>query len=280
MCAFESQILCQAGGAINEDAAFAGPDWFIVLDGSSGLNGRQATSGPSDAAWFVGSIGRQFAGELGRDPCASLDTLLRRTVRATWEHYQSATKGVAIDRVDQPSASVIAVRRTDRRLDYLLLGDGGMVVKSEGAASVLQDGRVAAFDKMVLAELRSVLPGKSHAAAMAEIRPALLKNRAMKNTPEGYGVLELAEDCLAMARTGSLPVGDTGTVMAFTDGFAALVDPFGAVADYPALLELVSQTGLAGAEQSLLRAAQADPDCRDFPRFKRLDDYTCVVARW
>ncbi len=123
------------------------------------------------------------------------------------------------------------------------------------------------------------MPGKSLEAALAEIRPTLLKNRAMKNVSEGYWVLELSENCLIMAQSGSLTVGDTGDVIAFTDGFAALADTFGTVTSYSALLDMVSEVGLLRAEERLLNAAKADPTCLKFPRFKYLDDYTCVLAR-
>ena len=64
-----------------------------------------------------------------------------------------------------------------------------------------------------------------------------------------------------------------------SDGFSALVDLLHSFRDRQSLLESVFNSGLEAAEQVLLSVTEADPDCRRYPRFKKRDDYSCIIGR-
>lgn len=269
-----------AGAITNEDHASCGSDWIVVLDGSSGLTGRRYTSGVTDAAWFVASVARQLRRRLDAPRSAPLPEVISSALADVQSEYQAQIGGARVDVVDQPSASAAVVRLGEDTIEYFVIGDCTLFFHAGDDLRVVEDSRVAVFDRTALTAFENELTaGQTPTAARRTIQPLLVKNRYRKNTPDGYWVLAPDPACAAHGLSGVIPLRKSTKIFAVTDGFSALADQLDCFPDRRALFEFIVREGLEAAERMLLSATEADPDCVRHPRFKKRDDYSGVIGR-
>ena len=87
-----------------------------------------------------------------------------------------------------------------------------------------------------------------------------------------------AEASLSSISTAETRVAGGDDVLLMSDGFAALVDAYGAY-DGPGLFAAVAERGLAALAVELRAIERDDAACRRFPRFKASDDATALWLR-
>jgi hypothetical protein len=176
-----------------------------------------------------------------------------------------------------PSAAVAITRVTDDGLEYLVLGDITLVMRTEDTLTVIVDNRVSAT---AAAERRRA---DRHPIGSVEKHDAL---RAMKyvelaarNRPGGYWIAAADPAVATRALTGRVPLTDVSRLAIMTDGAARLVDLFAAMT-WTETLSLLDRAGPAEIIRRVRALESADPDGRRWPRNKRSDDATIVYARW
>jgi hypothetical protein len=154
-----------------------------------------------------------------------------------------------------------------------------MVAPEAASAVIVSDQRVAAFDREIVRQIDTDLNQwhVPYEEAMEKVRPDLRANRRKKNREGGYWILEFDPGALAKALVGQIALGQRGAALIMTDGFSHLWDVFGVADSASGLLQHVQRIGLRGAYHELRAAARHDPECRQFPRLKPLDDAAAVL---
>lgn len=251
----------------NEDAWGAGEGFAFVLDGATDLTG----DGAGAARLFCQGVARQLM-ELLPQRGRSLRQCLAQAAAET-----AAAGGCA-----GASASALLVRALPQEtgVEILSLGDCTLVFEDAAGTQVLWDDCVARLDGAVVARMEDLSRegGISVAAAREhpEIGALLRANRALRNTPEGYWILDPSLAGVAHAQSHTCTLAPGGRLLLMTDGFFAALE-MGLFPDAAALLAGCTQRGLDGVAQDLRHAQQQDRTLARHPRLKIADDATAVL---
>jgi hypothetical protein len=287
------QAVSDAGGAkANEDltAVFERPGTtdILVLDGATSLveagGEEEGSGGGADVVWFV----RHFAAEFERalDGGAPRGALLGLAAQATGRAWEERAHGRVLEAWAWPVASLCWLRVTAGAAGNA--GHAGHLTSLGDCKAVLRqpDGRTRDLDPFDNAQEASLYGEVAvlrdagvldPAERFARLLPSLRARRTAQNLnpapvvlgvrPQGpYATRELAFD---------LPPG--ATLLAMTDGFWRLVDPYGLMTP-ERLADACAREGLHAVLARL----------RDFERgaggavslaVKRADDASAVIWR-
>lgn len=276
-----TEVLCLQGNAAAEDRVGADERYIFAIDGASGLNGCRVTDADSDAAWLAEGMCSYLAQHL-QDTDRTISEIMAGAAEKLRSEYavhwaNSGQQG----QPDYPSAGVAVFRICGDWLEYFGLGDCDAMVETQcGDVIVLEETALPALDRSAIDQM--VEYAKKHGCTMLQARAALnsvlIRNRDLRNTAEGYWIFDPTGVGIPHARTTRWPLTEVKGAAVVSDGFAQLAEPFGVVPNMVSLYHLMKQKGLAALAEDLLEMQNADPDCMHYPRFKRGDDTSAVLA--
>lgn len=274
--------ICVAGAKCNEDAIGFGKHYLFAIDGASGLTGVNFM-GPSDAAWFSHEIQDGLSKVLDNGDSRPTAEILKELISCLSESYHKrALELLYTPPKDSPSAGIAMFREwPDGSIELFALGDctaAAQTVKGETIWSC--DTMLPALDDQVLAQMAKIhqTKGISVIDAKKECNHLLIHNRNLRNTPQGYWILDLSGVGIDHARTRVWKPGELRTISVFSDGFAQLCTPFGLYLDYGVLHDVMEKTSLLQLTETLHKAQELDPEANRYPRFKFRDDISAVFA--
>ncbi|MGW5876735.1 protein phosphatase 2C domain-containing protein [Nocardiopsis terrae] len=229
----------------NEDFAAVTATAAVLLDGASAP--ADVDNGCSHGvAWYTRRLGALLLA--GADAGADLREALAEAIRSA-----SAAHGGTCDLGNQetPSATVVAVRISGDRLEYLVLSDSVLLVGEGGGLRTIADTR--------LDDLRPrVGPGTAV--------------RAWRNVPGGFWTAGADPRAADEALVGTVP---RGPFLAMTDGATRVVEVFGDLS-WEGAFALVRRRGPGALLERVRELEAADPDRRRHPRAKVRDDATAL----
>jgi hypothetical protein len=273
-------ILTIASGDANEDRAGAEPPFAWVIDGATDVLPEKLTSAPSDASWFAATM-HDTIRDMAATPPASLIDVPEIVADRTAPRFAAASKRAPADAGEHPSAAAIVVRVEKGELEYVSLGDCTLIIEDGERWTQIGVDEEDAGDRWVA----DALQGKSAYADIpkapltrADLWPFLRAQRAMMNTPAGYGIFSITAAPRSMIRHGSIPVSAGARILLASDGLLRLVDVFRRY-DAKRLFAAAWTAGLAPLFDELRALERADADCKQFPRAKTSDDTTALIAR-
>jgi Protein phosphatase 2C len=274
----------EGSGAVNEDGwGYTGtPDdvtaaW--VLDGVTGINGKNYLSSGTDAAWLVERAHKHLLKLAALD--MSLREIISRLVQSLIADWHDAAKGVDLhEDYDPPAACLILAKRYDDGWQAARLGDSSLLARQAGGRrAILAASPNNAFDRWLAAEAakRRAAGARDNKALLAEFQPQLAQGRKLRNRAGGYSILEANISALEFAEY--IDLGKPSEIMLCTDGYFRAVDHY-AMYSEAGVLDASSVKGGVNSVLEEIRAVEAaDPNCEKFPRFKPADDATAIVLR-
>lgn len=277
------QSICYPGfkAKTNEDAVGYGKDYCFVMDGASCLSGQNIMHPLSDAAWMTGMIKDGLCAMLDAGDQRPTKVLLKEVIAPIRDEYISALRkqGIAAPQ-DSPSAGFVLFRQRDGKLEFFGLGDCvGVASFADGTRFYSLDSCLPSLDQQVLDCMLEIhkTTGIPMKEARLQCNDLLLKNRNLRNTPEGYWILDLlTDDGIENAAEFCWELGAPVCVGAFSDGFAQLAEVFRQYPDYNALFDAMQRKDLDELFSELCSLQDADDDLNDFPRFKLRDDTSAL----
>jgi serine/threonine protein phosphatase PrpC len=262
----------------NEDAFARRAAACAVLDGATGL-GEQLLPGPSDAAWLSRFGANRLMAYI--DDGASARDAVTAALFDAENSFTQLRRRAPTERYEVPYASLMLAIAGPNAIEFGWYGDCAALVARPGARVEIV-GEALAKRAREAARVQRLAESKGEAAAAASVRemflPALRAARNTVNTPKGgylFGPDVGAADHLEMAEKN---VEAGSHLLLTTDGFLALVSDY-RLYDVEALLDAAQHQGLATLGRELREAEDADPEGRQFPRFKKSDDATAVLLR-
>lgn len=263
-----------------EDRIGWGKGYCFVMDGASGLGGKNIMDEDSDAAWFVEQLKKELCYRLDREDPRPTEELLEEIIAGLEQQYQKTaeTKGLTIP-PDSPSAGIAMFRERNGKLEFYGLGDCvGTVDFADGTGTVLTDTALPELDHGVIAEMIRIHQetGVTVLEARKQCNDLLLENRNKRNRQGGYWILDISGAGVRHGLQMSWKLTAPATVTAFSDGFAQLADLFKQYEDYRRLGWAMTKTPLKKLYDMLYRMQEDDPDANAYPRFKLRDD-TCAL---
>src|SRR3954454_19058453 len=245
---FDSQP--SPGQRTNEDLAMAGPRFAFVLDG---------TTAPPDVesgcvhhvTWLVSRL----AGELARLRVRDESPMLPNTLAGAISQVRAQHANTCdLKNPASPSSTVALIRETRETIDYLVLADSPIVIRT-------LDGSV----QPVHVNRTEYLPGYT---------PDIVREHS--NVHGGFWVASTKPEAAYEAITGNFPTGTITTAGIFSDGTSRLAERHGW--SWGQLLELLETSG---PSQVIAQVHEADETVEAGTyRGKRLDDATALLCRF
>lgn len=268
----------QGVGKLNEDAVVINERLGIygVLDGSTSLVPFEMNNGKTGgflASRFVKNNIESI------EESSSLLSVLDRANRCLGEEMKN--HGIAIDEKEQlwcTAASIIQV--TNHHLYFAQTGDTMILVVYEDGIRVLTQPQIEHVDRMASEKwIKLIKSGvRSQKELFAGIKDQLKANRYLANTPDGYGVLNGEDSAVEFVEYGRVNRQGIMHVLLFTDG---LFLPKEVVPDethyWKFIANMLVRKGLKGYIDDLVALEETDPECIQYPRFKKSDDKTAMM---
>lgn len=261
----------------NDDALGFARGCAWVIDGATDLHDAPLTGAASDAAWVAHFANAYFHAHAGARDEAGLRALVRGASAAAAEAFADISGGAAHEKWQSPIASLLIAAETDDGLLILDLGDCRMFAQDaacarQGGGPEEAAGAESRFAARTLADVKG--PALRNAATIDTLR----RLRAKQNGDSGSWTFCLDPACAGEARVWRLPLARPAHLALATDGFAALVDRYGAY-DAGALVTASLERGLQELGRELRAIETADAESRLHPRFKPSDDATALLLR-
>ena len=189
------------GQRTNEDLVVAADRFVLVLDGATRAPGVD-TGCIHDVSWLVRQLGSQVADVLLNDAGIALADAVASGI----ERVRSRHGGTCdLDNPDSPSSTVALVRLGSASLDYLVLADSAVVLRSaDGAITAVVDDRL---DHLPDFSLETV--------------------RKSRNSAGGFWVASTNVDAAYEAICGSAPLDGLDSVALLSDGVTRLAERHG-----------------------------------------------------
>ncbi|MEU7861259.1 ATP-binding protein [Nonomuraea sp. NPDC049141] len=246
----------------NEDFVGAIPNGVVVLDGA-GYPPELQTGCRHSVAWYARTLGTSLLGTLGIED-GSLTDALARSIKAVASVHSSTCD---LAHPGSPSAIVVALRRTNTTLEWLVLSDSVLVLDVDAAAEpiVITDERL----DDVAADLRTHLtdhpsPSKAHGKERHRFQEALLQHR---NKEDGYWVASTDSLAAEHALTGTMPINSVRAAAPLSDGASRLVDLF-QLATWRQFMDILAADDPGELINQVRKAERTDPDGSRWPRSK------------
>ncbi|MGY3515714.1 protein phosphatase 2C domain-containing protein [Micromonospora sp. PTRAS2] len=252
---------------LNEDWFSASPNLVVVLDGATARTDTGCIHGVS---WYAAQLGAAVSAQAS-DPSVALPAALATAIKVVAEKHPDCD----LTSPGTPSAAVAVLRRTPSHLEYLVLGDVGIILASDSHLSVIIDDRV---DKTAQAERREAdeypIGSVEKADALIRMKHAEL---AARNAEGGFWVSAADPTVVSHAIVEAVPIETVTRSVLLTDGAARLVRMFNDVS-WREMLDLLEHQGPTEALRRVRQLEESDPVALQWPRNKKSDDATLVYV--
>ena len=186
-----------------------------VIDGATPIKDSKKWDNLSDTKWLVEKLNEKF---LKLDPDTSAQSL-NKTVRKCLNEIvnENEIQLNNIPEIEEPSFAIVVVAIRDNEIEYLVLGDCYLVVKSDSGVVVETDNRFIEF-----IEKNKKLYGQKKYSSEKRLRETRLK----KNKNDGYWIGTL--DGYGFEKTESKKTSNKNVheLILCSDGFARAVELF------------------------------------------------------
>lgn len=174
-----------------------------------------------------------------------------------------------------PSATVVIAHLQNEHLEYLVLADSVLLLKTTDHVDAISDDREATIGTQHRHALDSTPHGTpEHDRALTDYITAM---RAHRNKPGGFWVASVDPLAADEALIGSIPVRDLQAFALLSDGASRTADHFH-LTDWPGLLATLATDGPHALLCHTRDAENSDPTGERWPRGKHHDDATAAYA--
>lgn len=273
------EYLSKPGNIINEDCIYFGKTFGMVLDGSTGLRKNIIPDAESDAKWFVEGFRDCMVKNIdAKLPLSEIVKLCIREMRTRLIEYNLGE----IDKVDQPSASLSMVRKTDDYVELFSLGDCTTLIETVDDKIIrIHDDSVSKLDNEVITKMIHLKEEKNISILSAKklVEKDIIKNRYMKNTANGYWILGFDEEAVNNAYCKKWNLKDLKSIYILCDGFAEVYESMNIAYDYIEFIKMLKESNVESMYSKLRTEQEIDYECNIHPRMKRKDDASILVLK-
>lgn len=267
----------------NEDTSFTGDGFAFVLDGATGLNGKNLIDKESDARWYV----KQWEIFL-KDNITNWDIELKdiikdgiNLIKGKFFSNIDSTEKEYLRSIDLPSSTIALVRWDSQVLEYFLLGDCTIILKFDNEnINYIKDDALDILDGEVIKFMAREMKKNSisHLEARERAIDLLIRNRSLKNKLNGYWVLGFSTEAAENAKVGKIQLGIENNILLMSDGFSVLFEKYKATAREE-IIDIVDGEGVSYCYKRIRDVEINDPECIEYPRLKQSDDSSAVFIK-
>jgi serine/threonine protein phosphatase PrpC len=275
---FYYDSICDGSNMVNEDVANINKYGAWILDGATGLNGKNLIDKDSDAKWYV----RQWDEYVNKNfhkTDINLKRIVKEGINVIKDKYYKKVKDKNIKALDLPSSSIVLTRWIEDYLEYFILGDCTLIIENNNKLNVIKDDSVTKLDNKVFEAMDNIMKkeDKTFLEARKEVNDLIIENRLLKNTNEGYWILGFDTEAADRALYGKIRLNKDMKVLIASDGFSAITDRYNYI-DIENLIYETQNKGLDSICKKLREIEEEDSSGDKYPRFKKNDDASAIYV--
>lgn len=273
-------IISEKGSSpVNEDMAGRSDNCIWVIDGATGV-GDNHVDEISDARWYVSWWDKYLRENSNID--TSLNDLIRKGINKVRNEYLMIAKLRDIDKISSPSASIAVVRERNGELEFFVLGDCNIYIDANLPLAI-KDHRVDLHDNKVYKLMREKMlfnlqEVKRDEESLMSVYDLLRINRSLKNTDDGYWILGFDENAVEQSINGRMKLSSGVKFLLASDGFTCSIEKYGIFREGEVFSNILDEDLRNMVEK--IRRFESSSDCSTFPRFKTMDDLSCVYGEY
>ncbi|WFD10246.1 hypothetical protein [Tepidibacter hydrothermalis] len=273
---FYYDSICDGSSMINEDVANINKHGAWILDGATGLNGKNLIDKDSDAKWYVKQWDEYVNKNFHRTDI-DLKRIVKEGINVVKDKYYKRVKDKCVKSLDLPSSSIVLTRWIKDTLEYFILGDCTLIIENNNKLNVIKDDSVTRLDNKVFQAMDEIMrkEGKTLSEAKKEVNNLIVRNRLLKNTNEGYWILGFDTEAVDRGLYGKIPFSSDTKLLMASDGFSAITDRYNYI-DMENLIHEAQNKGLDNLCRKLRQIEEEDSSGDKYPRFKKNDDASAI----
>lgn len=268
-------LLCNQGSSsYNEDIVGFNTSGAWVLDGATGLNGKNLVSETTDARWYVNWWNKYLYENINKD--LSLKEIILDGLDLIKKDYNERLGDIKVEKIDFPSSSIAVVKFHEKSIEYFMLGDCTLFVKN-GENKIIKDRTICKFDSLVFDKMIDIVKvqNRPFSEVRGEVQSLLIENRLRKNTENGYWILDFEKEVVSKAIHGYIEIENNSTFILASDGFTSACDRYGIYTE-DEILEVAEKYGVEHIYNQVRGFEEKDSNAMKIPRFKIKDDSSCI----
>lgn len=274
--------LCTPGSnEFNEDICGFKDNVVWVLDGATGLNKNNYMPDGTDARWYSCWWDKYLRENIDDD--VSLDDVMKKGIRKIKKEFEEnllnydGSKFEDLSKIELPTASIALLRLCSGYFEYFILGDCRIYTDKNGSKK-LSDDSVSILDAEVFDSMKAMNDFGliNFSEIKNRVKPQIIENRLKNNTEGGYWILSFDERAIDNAFKGKIAIYDNMKVLMASDGYYALSEKYHIFPEEE-LLEHTISKGVVSMFNILRKFEEEEDNIRFIPRFKKMDDCTCVL---
>lgn len=256
-------LLDQGVGLMNEDQVLQTGSVFGVFDGATSLN-KYADENGKTGGFLASSLSSEYfrthkEGTLFERACAANALLKQEMEKRSIDTTQRENLWFT-------GASLVEVH--EDRIDWLQVSDCSLLfIYEDGSytqASPFEDHDIGVLQKW---QALGNMPQKEK---FTELFDDIVQLRREQN--ETYGVINGEPEAEKFFRSGSVPRKGLKHILMFTDGLLIPKEDAGAEENFDECVQVFFREGLPGLKNLVRTREESDPDCVQYPRYKKHDD--------
>ncbi len=254
----------------NEDFVGGADEVAVLLDGAGGP--AELPNGcVHGTPWYVRNLGLQLLTHLSVEPEAPLAELLAQSIALVAAMHGDTCD---LEHPGSPSSTVAALRARDTDVDYLVLSDAVVVLDLEEGVRAFTDRRIDQLGATIRERMRHLPTGST---AHQEQRLQLVEEqRHWRNRQGGHWVAAALPDAAYQAITGRVPKDRLHQAALLSDGAGRYVEF--ELGSWEMLIQFLNESGPAALIDRVRQAEHSDPWGERWPRTKRHDDASALLA--
>lgn len=268
-------LCCQGSAKYNEDIIGFTANGLWVIDGATGLNNKNLVSNTSDAKWYVNWWNEYLYENINKDE--NLKDIIKEGIKQIDKEYKSKLKDVVVSKLDKPSSGICIVKKHEKKLEYLILGDCSLHIMSKNKVTILTDEKLCELDDELHNEMKNLpqFNQLSHEQIKEQVMDKVISTRLKKNAQDGYWILEFEEEAVDNAIYGNIDIQTNMSIMLASDGFSCVSDRYELI-DEKELIKEVKNYGISDVYIRLRKFEEEELSIYNYPRFKIKDDSSCI----
>lgn len=267
-----------AGNVINEDKIYTEDNFVVFLDGASGLTKKIIPNSESDANWYVNEFVTQFKNEVKKSNYKYKRYILKNTISNIKDNYNSLLNNRKIDNINIPSASGIVLFNEENHIKAFYFGDVLTVIKKKNNTFLeLYDKNLTELDNKVFKEANKI-SARDHIPfnlAIKKCDKAIIKNRNLRNTDNGYYIFGLNIEAIKNIKTFRIEKNDIKEILIMSDGFYSyFIDR-----DFNTIIEKIKLNKPEELLSEIKNSFEKDNNFSKYNRFKLVDDISYLYIK-
>ena len=255
----------------NEDCVYLNDSFGFVLDGATGLIKEKITNSISDAKWYAKEMKNYFIKNLRSNK--NLKEILKDGISLINKKYNQFDGAKKIKSL--PSASIALFRKLNDKIEYFVLGDCELIIKtSDNKINLIKRNDLSNLDSKNIKKLKEFATNKkiNVVDALPLIKENLIETRLSQNTDKGYWTLSNCKDAIDHGLYGTIDIKEVKQIIGLSDGFSQIYNVFHIYSFKQLANEIEKGLSLDEIYNKLYKAQESDKLCNKYPRFKIRDD--------